>query len=154
MLLMELTIKPKIEYDWKGFFITIVTKDRQNYFGKILENKMHYSSAGMIAGIVWNDIANCRKDIRRGDYIIMPNHLHGILLLNNYHDNNESNFKKHDTIISQLMCSYKSVVKKYCNKYDIEFSWQSGFHNQYIKSDKDFENKINYIKNNISNWSK
>lgn len=65
-----------------AYFITICTKDRQHFFGEIQKGKIQISPAGAIADVLWFEIKNHAKNIELGEYVVMPNHVHGILILN------------------------------------------------------------------------
>jgi REP element-mobilizing transposase RayT len=68
------------DYSSKGlYFITICTKDRVHYFGKIENQKFEYSPIGAIAYTYWNEIPNHFRNARLGEFKIMPNHIHGII---------------------------------------------------------------------------
>ncbi|MEX0813505.1 MAG: transposase [Chitinophagales bacterium] len=70
------------DYSWAAsYFITICTKEREHFFGEISNGKMQLSHVGVIADICWNEIKNHAKNIELGKYVIMPNHVHGILIL-------------------------------------------------------------------------
>jgi putative transposase len=64
-----------------AYFITICTNDREHFFGEINNNKMWISPAGAIAYVLWFEIKNHVKNIDLGEFIVMPNHIHGILIL-------------------------------------------------------------------------
>lgn len=64
-----------------AYFITICTKDREYYFGEIKNGKMQVSPAGGIAYVLWGEIGNRVKNVRLGQFVIMPNHIHGILII-------------------------------------------------------------------------
>ena len=67
---------PHWNYGWAGnYFITICTKNRENYFGKVVDGKMELSAAGVIANICWYEIKNHTKNIDLGEFGIMPNHM-------------------------------------------------------------------------------
>jgi putative transposase len=70
-----------------AYFITICTKDRLHYFGEIENGKMILSNVGVIADLMWYEIKNHAKNIELGEFVVMPNHVHGILILN-YGDTN------------------------------------------------------------------
>ena len=144
----------KIPFGWKGCMITINTKYRRAFFGVIENGRMHYSKAGVVAGVIWFDIANCRQNIMRKEFVIMPDHMHGIILYRDITTASELNSKNQIISISSLIGSYKSAVTKHCNNFNIEYSWQNGYHEQTIRSDWELETKIKYINNNIKNWSK
>lgn len=64
-----------------AYFITICTKDRIHFFGEIENGKMQVTSAGAIAHVLWHEIKNHAKNIELGEFVVMPNHVHGILIL-------------------------------------------------------------------------
>jgi putative transposase len=69
-------------YGWNGaYFITICTKNREHFFGKIEDNKMKLSSIGILADVFWHEIKNHVENIELGAFVVMPNHIHGILVL-------------------------------------------------------------------------
>ncbi len=73
---------PGWDYAWNAsYFVTICTKDRENFFGDIADGKMILSKIGVIADIMWYEIKNHAKNIELGDFIVMPNHVHGIITL-------------------------------------------------------------------------
>ena len=78
------------DYGWNGaYFITICNYNRENYFGKIENGQIQLSNIGVIANILWYEMKNHAINIELGEFIIMPNHIHGILILNG--DNNANN---------------------------------------------------------------
>ncbi|MDR0692127.1 MAG: hypothetical protein LBF69_03720 [Prevotellaceae bacterium] len=65
-----------------AYFITICTAHRGNYFGKIMNDKMILSEIGEIANDCWAEIPQHFSFVDLGIYIVMPNHLHGIVIIN------------------------------------------------------------------------
>jgi len=77
------------DYGWSGaYFITICTQDREHYFGEIQNNKMVLSKVGIIADLLWYQIPIHHKNIELGDFVVMPNHIHGILIIDKQLNNN------------------------------------------------------------------
>ncbi len=70
------------------YFITICTKDRVHYFGEVENGKMVLSNVGVIADLLWYEIKNHAHGIELGEFVVMPNHIHGILLLDGENGNN------------------------------------------------------------------
>ena len=71
------------DYRWSGaYFITIYTKNRQHYFGEIVNQKMILYNVGLLANVLWYEIKNHAKNVTLGEFVVMPNHIHGILILN------------------------------------------------------------------------
>jgi putative transposase len=81
----------KWDYRWKGaYFITICTQGRECYFGDVVDGKMKLSGIGIIADILWYEISNHAKNFELGEFVVMPNHVHGVLILNG-NDNSKTN---------------------------------------------------------------
>ena len=77
-------------YGWNGaYFITICTKNRGNFFGEIQNGKMVLSQTGIIANILWHEIPNHTALTEIGEFVVMPNHIHGILILNKPYGGND-----------------------------------------------------------------
>jgi putative transposase len=70
-----------------AYFITICTNNRECYFGNINNNKMILSRVGVLADVFWHEIKNHANHVELGAFVVMPNHIHGILVLNGNHDN-------------------------------------------------------------------
>jgi hypothetical protein len=65
-----------------AYFITICTHHRINYFGEIQKGMMHHHEIGKIDTRFWAEIPKHFPFIELGNFIIMPNHTHGILIIN------------------------------------------------------------------------
>lgn len=79
------------DYGWNGaYFITICTKNRECFFGEIRNEKMFLSQTGVIADILWHEIPNHAPFVELGDFVVMPNHIHGILILDKPDDGNNN----------------------------------------------------------------
>ena len=65
-----------------AYFITICTAHRENYFGKITNGKMILSEIGEIASKCWAETPQHFPFVDLDMYIVMPNHLHGIVIIN------------------------------------------------------------------------
>jgi REP element-mobilizing transposase RayT len=80
----------KWDYSWSAaYFITVCTANRENYFGEINNQIMKLSHAGVLADVFWYEIKNHAQNIELDEYIVMPNHVHGIIILKG---NNKSKF--------------------------------------------------------------
>jgi putative transposase len=70
------------DYGWNGaYFITICTQNREHFFGKIVDSKFIPSQIGQLAKTIWREIPNKFQYVELGDFVVMPNHIHGILIL-------------------------------------------------------------------------
>ncbi|MCH6235387.1 transposase [Cognataquiflexum rubidum] len=71
------------DYTWNAaYFVTICTLNRHHYFGKVSNGKMILSGAGVLADVFWHEIKNHYKYVELDAFVVMPNHIHGILIIN------------------------------------------------------------------------
>lgn len=83
------------DYGWNGaYFITICTANRSHYFGEIENRKIKMSSIGILADVLWHEIKNHAKNIELGAFVVMPNHIHGILILDKPEIINQPNYRQ------------------------------------------------------------
>nr|WP_319569614.1 transposase [uncultured Draconibacterium sp.] len=66
-----------------AYFVTICTQGREHYFGNIMDREMQLSAIGKIAQTEWLKTFDLRPDMNltMGEYIIMPNHFHAIIII-------------------------------------------------------------------------
>src|SRR5438445_12726107 len=72
-------------YDYSqhgAYFITICTQNREYFFGKIVDKKMVLHDSGKMVDIWWMKLFEKFPDISMDAYVIMPNHIHGIIIIN------------------------------------------------------------------------
>ncbi len=67
------------------YFVTICTQNKKCYFGKIINNEMQLNLAGKIIEKWWKELEN-KFNITLYEYVIMPNHIHGIIEINTNSD--------------------------------------------------------------------
>lgn len=71
--------------DNAAYFITICTQHREHYFGEIIQNKdikrMDLNEMGQIALNYWSEIPHHFPYAKLGAFIVMPNHVHGIIII-------------------------------------------------------------------------
>nr|VFK15997.1 MAG: hypothetical protein BECKLPF1236B_GA0070989_10879 [Candidatus Kentron sp. LPFa] len=71
-------------YDYSqpgAYFLTICTQERECLFGDIVEGEMRLNHAGKIVAEEWRQTAAIRKEIQLDQWVVMPNHFHGILTI-------------------------------------------------------------------------
>ena len=70
------------DYSRKGaYFITICTQNRECLFGRIVDQEMCLSDGGRMVQVVWNDLPSNYPGIEIDAFVIMPNHIHGIIII-------------------------------------------------------------------------
>ncbi|NLN96715.1 MAG: transposase, partial [Bacteroidales bacterium] len=75
---------PRWDYSGDGiYFITLVTQNRECNLGEIIDGHISLSEMGKIVDNEWLKSFDIRDELYLDEYIIMPNHLHAIIILNN-----------------------------------------------------------------------
>jgi putative transposase len=136
---------------------------------------MVLSHVGVIADILWYEIKNHAKNVELDAFVVMPNHIHGILILNDPDPGNSvetghalflptqtppptqtPSQKRYQNqgknTISSMTGSYKSAVTRNAHRLGWDFEWQSRFYDHIIRDDASFERIKNYIITNPKNW--
>src|SRR6218665_3994890 len=132
------------------YFITICTKDRESFFGKIYNSSLIPTEIGQIAWTEWFKVTDIRPDmnIELGEFVVMPNHIHGIVIIgrNEFNkpdysniDNSQNQFLAQSKNLASIIRGYKSSVSSYAKKNNIVFEWQARFHEHIIRSDNDYQ---------------
>jgi putative transposase len=73
------------EYDYSQpgeYFIIVCTHGHKHILGKIIDGEMQLSQLGNIVRDTWNDLPNYNHAIELDTFTIMPNHIHGIIIIN------------------------------------------------------------------------
>lgn len=121
---------------------------------------MAYSRAGLIAGKIWQNIDSNRPDIIRDNFVIMPEHIHGIVWLktdpdfstkNNIYLNKGVVFKIRR--IENIIKAFKATVTKLVRDGGDNIEWQRGYHCQIISSKLEYEIKKEYIRKNPEKYN-
>lgn len=95
------------DYSQNGaYFITICTKNRNHFFGQIIDKKIVLNEIGNLAYQYWVEIPYHFPFIKLGNFVVMPNHIHGILIVNKNTDNFDD---------GSLQGEFKSVETLQCN---------------------------------------
>jgi putative transposase len=141
------------------YFITICTKNRIPYFGHIRDYQMHLSLLGQKVDCEWKKTFNIRVDmnLEAGEYVIMPNHFHAILIINKNQFNSgraitTRTFGPQAKNLSALIRGFKSSVTSFARNNNLEFDWQPRFHDHIIRSAEEYERIASYIINNPMSW--
>lgn len=157
------------DYSLNGYyFVTVCSKDRQNIFGKYkcpvgaalasARDNIQLSIIGQIIEKQWQCIPNQYNNVKSDQYIIMPNHIHGILIINNNDIHKRAQTSSAPTL-SSIIRSFKSKSTmeylKYINDYDLNISgkiWQRSFYDHIIRDDRSLAAIREYIVKNPENW--
>ena len=172
------------DYGWNGsYFVTICTHRHICYFGLIGSGIMHYSELGSMAGKLWLEIPEHFPFVHLSEFVIMPNHVHGIIIINktiveaqNFAPLQspqtradiptqspsvtkttslpKNRFGPQTQNLASVIRRYKTGVTKYANINNPGFQWQSSYYDHIIRDTGSFERICNYIRNNPLQWGK
>ena len=139
------------------YFITICAKERQHFFGKIENQEMYLNDTGNIVVKEWLKTPEIRPDmnITLDEFIVMPNHFHGIICIGDNQYNTTpaiSKFGIQSKNLASIIRGFKSSVTRQVKFFNPDFSWQERFYDNIIKNENDWHLIRNYIINNPANW--
>jgi putative transposase len=96
------------DYSKNGaYFITICTQNREHFFGNIQNGMMQLSEIGKLAERYWLEIPEHFPFVELGNFVVMPNHFHGILIINNIPNAVETRF------IASNNCHENNEINEY-----------------------------------------
>ena len=175
---LEFTRLRNWDYGSPGLYlITICTKNKIPFFGEILnggmecadeemyvgvetqnfaslQTKLQPTKIGIIARQYWNDIPCHFPFVQLDEFILMPDHMHGILKFNKpgYAKWDRNTFGPQSQNLASVIRGYKAGVKRYATQNNIPFAWQSRYYDQIIGTTPELIAARYYIKNNPIKW--
>ena len=145
------------EYDYStsgAYFVTICVKDRKQLLSKIVGDdayivpKNHLSNYGSICDKYIYNINIKYENATIDKYVIMPNHIHVIMILSG----RAAGASPRPTI-TDIVCTYKSLTTRECKKSGFrEKLFQTSFYEHVIRSREDYEKIAKYIYENPIRW--
>jgi putative transposase len=167
------------DYSQNGYyFVTICTKNREIFFGKIKNGKMILNEYGEMAEKCWLEIPDHFLNCFIDEFVIMPNHIHGILIIENNEivgnngivgdngiignrgivvgNNDRCSLRRNRNmqLLPKIISQFKSSVTREIRKQfeNFEFQWQKSFHDHIIRDEKSLNNIRQYIIDNPLRW--
>ena len=173
---------------WKGYdyssdglyFVTICTKDRRHFFGKVANGQMILSEYGQIVATEWLNTVNVRpNDVILHEFVVMPNHFHAIVEICRGHTTKTSTSNTPscrgvcntqgvcdtqgvydtqgvcDTPLRSPSKTLGAIVRGFKSTVSkkIGFSvWQRNYHEHIIRNSDDYATISNYIRENPARW--
>jgi len=129
-----------------AYFVTICSHNKQCFFGNIVDFRMQLNNIGTLVVACWKELANQYKFVKLDEWILMPNHLHGIIWL----DNNQYG-KSLGRIVATFKAMSTAQVRKTINpKINL---WQRNFFEHVIRNEEDLFRIREYIIDNPVQWA-
>lgn len=163
------------DYSQAGmYFITICCQNRICRFGEIINNEMVLNDFGKIAHDEWIKTTELRPNVELGKFVIMPNHIHGIIRLSRrgelHSPENEDVFdtpqppenegvcktppRSPSQTVGAIVRGYKSSVTKQLHLLGFdEQLWQRNYYEHIIRNEQSYQTISNYIINNPAKWN-
>ena len=150
------------------YFITMRTFNGILQFGNIKSAEMILNDMGEIISRAWKDSFEIRKELVCDSYVIMPNHIHGLInIVRNYtvethgcaqdETHSRASLRRMPKSISSFVAGFKSTSTRMVNEYRKshgECLWQAGYYDRIIRNENELFNVRNYIQCNPTAWDK
>jgi len=146
------------DYSVEGYyFVTICTKNKMEWFGKIHNAIMKLNKYGHIVHRQWLWLSERYQYVRLQEFIIMPNHLHSIIAINRENYNTVGNGRDRSLqkikSLSELIGAFKTTSSKMIHSTGLrDFQWQKSFFDHIIRNEQSLNNIREYIINNPLKW--
>jgi putative transposase len=127
-----------------AYFVTLCIHDRKQLLGKVREAEVQLTQSGQIAEAAWSALPD-HYAIDLDQFVIMPNHLHGIVCL-----------REGAVDLSEVIRGFKTFSARRINRLygrAGEPVWQRGFHDRVIRDDRELQAVRAYVADNPANWS-
>ena len=140
-----------------AYYITIVTHGRRTLFGDIIEGEMRLNEAGEMVKDGWGWLATRHPYVELDLYIVMPNHMHGIIVITD-HSRGVSRNAPTTTPrkpLGRLIGAFKTVTTKQVNLAQGtpgQLLWQRNYYEHIIRNDAEWDRVREYIANNPMRW--
>lgn len=159
---IESARKPYWDYTLPGwYFVTICTDEKKPYFGRIMNAVMDFSKTGEYADACWREIPEHHQHIEIDEFVVMPNHVHGIVVIGGPDRLPEMTKREKFKRVAELNAvrpkanslgavvgSFKSAVTRWCGEEALQFDWQPRFHDRIIRGKNSLMAIREYIRNN------
>ncbi|KAA3642286.1 MAG: transposase [Chloroflexi bacterium] len=150
-----------------AYFITICTWQREMLFGEITGGEMTLNPLGHIVQEEWQRTEQLRPYITLDQFIVMPNHVHGILFIVENQPNvgaqraaplhnTSQNPNVKSKSLGAIVRAFKSAATRRINRMNSTPGspvWQRGYWDRIIRNGKELHNTRQYILNNPLNWT-
>lgn len=152
-----------------GYFVTICTYGRECLLGTLLDGRMILSKYGSAVEDCWNDLPRHYGHVVLDEMVIMPNHIHGIIILTPPDVATSpvgAGFKPAPTEsaladgerhgLSEIVRALKTYSSRRINELRLTHGaavWQRGFYDRIIRNDRELQAIRRYIRSNADHWA-
>ena len=142
-----------LNYDYSSngdYFVTICVNRMRHVFGQVSNARMHLNSYGKIVEHAWFSLPRHYPNCFLDESIIMPNHFHGIIHIENI----KGDTKQHG--LSEFIRAFKSFSSRRINELnpELNFRWKRSFYDHISRDANDYLRIARYIENNPAKWER
>ena len=137
------------------YFVTLNCRNREHIFGEIKNGKMYLNDFGLIALNEWKRTAIIRQHVELGEFVIMPDHIHGIIIFTKDLNFISQSFLSPSQTLGAIIRGYMGTVTSQINKMrntPDEKIWQRNYYDHIIRNKWSFHRISNYIRSNPKKW--
>ena len=152
---------PGYDYAQPGaYFVTLCTHDREALFGEVMADAMRLNPYGEIVSMVWQDLPRHYPRVELDAFVIMPNHVHGIIVLND-DDGVGAGLRPAPTLtkrhpLSEIVRAFKSFSARRINALRATPGvpvWQRNYYEHIIRNELEWDAIRKYIDLNPDRWA-
>ena len=166
------TIRLK-DYDYSqpgAYFITICVRERESLFGQVTGSRMVCNEFGQIASNCWTELANRYTEATSDAFVVMPNHVHGVIIVGAIHElplrkltphqwpiqtGYSDRLQRRDMLIPKIVGWFKMNTAKQVNQMRGTAGipvWQRNYWEHVVRNEESLERIREYITTNPSRW--
>ncbi|MCC6563384.1 transposase [Candidatus Uhrbacteria bacterium] len=141
-----------------GYFVTICTHERERLFGEIRDGEMIPNGYGLMVLSVWHALSSHYSCIDLDEFVVMPNHIHGIVWISRMPNPVGAGLKPAPTAryaLPEIIRGLKTFSAHRINRLRGTPGipvWQRSYHDRIIRNRAELEAFRTYIRNNPSKW--
>ncbi|HQW51717.1 MAG TPA: hypothetical protein PL082_06635 [Tepidiformaceae bacterium] len=154
---------PHFDYRSVGaYFLTVVTYQRQPIFGEVIDGRVALNAAGRLVAREWRTTEQRRRNLRLDDFVVMPNHVHGIIHITTElprpRDADESDsppLRSPSHSVGAVMRGFKAATTAELNRLAEcpgRPLWQANYHDRILRTEREVAAARRYIRMNPANW--
>jgi REP element-mobilizing transposase RayT len=150
------------DYSKPGYyFVTICTQTLKNRFGNIVDGNMQLNQLGKIITEQWNNLPNRFPNIKLDQFVVMPNHIHGIIaIVVGAPAKGRAPARGAPTTVGDIVGTYKSLCVHHCLKWAksnnppffIGKLWQRNYWEHIVRNENELNCIRDYILHNPQKW--
>ncbi|HKD27284.1 MAG TPA: transposase [Xanthobacteraceae bacterium] len=141
-----------------AYFVTICAQDQACLFGNVVDGCMCLDDAGHMLGMLWNDIPARFADVEIDTFVVMPNHVHGIVVLP---DAANGVTRRAAPALGEVVAAFKSAttvqyihgVKTRAWPAFRRRLWQRNYYEHLVRDEKALDRIRRYIDENPARWA-